>query len=344
MTDLETTDIDLARIVPALCDGTISDRDTAEFVRLCVRLSIATLMYLQSRGYHIFQGSGARGREFEDTAADAVADLFERDGEGAYVRFRRYFTPYMETAGSHAGWLVLLRRLVTRRVQQALSRVFRERDPESAKLRRGLKMAAANHDRWTLDTAFGRQWIRLDHGIVRPETGVRRLLEDSRLTALARGRFRPQDTIPVILDKLSDFLLDHPEVSARIELNDAVKLVREFRRGTGRRPEGCPPETPLSPDLILAVESVREGLFRKIEKDYRTRGKLDDRCCGGFRLALSDMVDDLLGGDPPEPYFNYLRVHLPELDEARYRMELRTKFEYMAKLMKQRMARAVSLF
>jgi hypothetical protein len=347
MTGFEHADIDLARIVPALCDGTISDRDTAEFVRLCVRLSIATLMYLQSRGYHIFEaGGGAGGRGFEDKAADAVADLFERDGDGIYVRFRRYFTPYMESAGSHAEWLVLLRRLVTRRVQQALSRVFRERDPEGAKLHRGLKMAAVNHGRWTLDAAFGRQWIRLDHGFVRSETGVPRLrlLEDSRLTALACGRFRPQDTLPVILDRLSDFLLDHPEVSDRIELKDAVKLVREFRRGTGRRAEGCPSETPLSPDLIHAVESVREGLVRKIERDYRTRGKLDDRCSEGFRLALSDMVDDLLGGDPPGPYFEYLRVHLPDLDEARYRAELRTKFEYMAKLLKQRVVRAVSIF
>jgi hypothetical protein len=345
MTGPVPSDIDLSAVVPAICDGTASERDTADFARLCVRLSIATLMFLQSRGYRIFEATGG-GPSFEDTAADAIADLFERDGEGAYVRFRRYFGPYMGKTGSHAEWLVLLRRLVTRRVQQALSRVFRERDPEGAKIRRGLKMAALKHGRWKLETAFGRQWIRLDHGIVRPADGEpgRSLPEDERLSALACGRFNPRDTLPVLLDKLSEFLLDHPDLPARIELNDAVRLVRGYRKGAGRPAEGMTSGVPLSPDLVRAVESCRDNLFRKIERDYRAKGKLDEHSAAAFRMALSDIVDDMLAGDPPGPYFEYLQAHLEGLDEERYRAELRTKFEYMAKLLKRKVERAVTVF
>jgi hypothetical protein len=345
MTGHTPSDIDLSVAVPALCGGTASERDIADFARLCVRLSIATLMFLQSKGYRIFDGTGG-GPSFEDTAADAIADLFERDAEGAFVRFRRYFGPHLGKAESHAEWLVLLRRLVSRRVQQALSRVFRERDPEGARIRRGLKMAALKHGRWKLETAFGRQWIRLDHGIVRPPAGDagRTLPEDDRLSALACGRFNSRDTLPVLLDKLSDFFMDHPELPARLELNDAVRLVRGYRKGAGRPAESQPSGAPLSPDLVQAVESGRDSLFRKIDKDYKAKGKLDDCSAAAFCKALSDIVDDILAGDPPGPYFEYLRVHLEGLDEERYRAELRTKFEYMAKLLKRKVERAVLIF
>lgn len=337
------TDIDLCSVIPALCEGTVSERDIAAFARVCVRLSIATLMFLQSRGYRILDEAGG-GPSVEDTAADAVADLFERDGAGGYIRFRRYFSPHLGKTASHAEWLILLRRLVTRRVQQALSRVFRERDPEGARIRRGLKIAALKHGRWRLETAFGRQWIRLDHGIVRPGTRGLSLLQDGHLSALACGRFNPRDTLPVILDKLSDFFLDHPELSARIELNDAVRLVRGYRKAAERSDAPLPSEPPLSPDLIQAIECGRDSLFLKIERDYRAKGKLDEKEAGAFRLALSDMVDDVLAGDPPGPYFEYLRARLKGLDEERYRAQLRTKFEYMAKLLKRKIERAVSIF
>ncbi len=337
------TDIDLCAVIPALCGGTVSERDTAAFARVCVRLSIATLMFLQSRGYRIMDESGG-GPSVEDTAADAVADLFERDAAGEYVRFRRYFSPHLEKTASDAEWLVLLRRLVTRRVQQALSRVFRERDPEGARIRRGLKIAALKHGRWKLETTFGRQWIRLDHGMIRPETGGLSLLQDGHLSALACGRFNPRDTLPVILDKLSDFLIEHPELTARIELNDAMRLVRGYRKAAERADVPLSSDPPLSPDLIQAIESGRDSLFLKIERDYRAKGKLDGKEAEAFRLALSDMVEDVLAGDPPGPYFEYLRVRLQGLDEERYRTQLRTKFEYMAKLLKQKIERAVSVF
>ena len=337
------TDIDLRSVIPALCEGTATERDTAGFARVCVRLSIATLMFLQSRGYRILDEAGG-GPSVEDTAADAVADLFARDAAGGYVRFRRYFGPHLGKTASNAEWLVLLRRLVSRRVQQALSRVFRERDPEGARIRRGLKIAALKHGRWKLETAFGRQWIRLDHGIVRPGTGGLSLLQDGHLSALACGRFNPRDTLPVILDKLSDFLIDHPELTVRIELNDAVRLVRGFRKGSERTDGPQPAEPALSPDLIRAIESGRDSLFLKIERDYRDKGKLDGNEAEAFRLALSDMVEDVLAGDPPGSYFEYLRGRMKDLDEGRYRTQLRTKFEYMAKLLKRKIERAVSLF
>jgi len=151
----------LAKLVVRICQGGYRETELTEFVSLVQKISLSYLKYQEVIGKHIRWERNKNMGELEDLALDCIAGLFMRNDEGEFVQFRKYFFHNTTdlVAVDDVEILVLLRRLVIKKTKQELSRIFKERDPEGAKIVRNIKVAIKSSTEFGSFKEMGREYI-----------------------------------------------------------------------------------------------------------------------------------------------------------------------------------------
>ncbi|MFQ5638855.1 MAG: hypothetical protein ACE5IR_12765 [bacterium] len=157
---------DLPQLVSSICNGTYKEIELIEFVNLIQKISLSYLKYQEVIGKHIRWERGKNISELEDLALDCVAGLFMRDEKNEFVQFNRYFCQHSTSIEDldEVEIMVLLRRLVIKKTKQELSRIFKERDPEGAKIVRNIKVAIKSSSDFESFREMGREYIYLRNG------------------------------------------------------------------------------------------------------------------------------------------------------------------------------------
>jgi hypothetical protein len=153
----------LSYLVPRIVQGGYSQGELCEFINLVQKISLSYLKYQEVIGKHIRWERRGKSGELEDMAIDCVASLFMRNENNEFVQLRRYFGPYLDgNAGlNDVELLIMLRRLVIKKTKQELSRIFKERDPEGAKIIRNIRVAVKNAKDLGIFREMGREYIFL---------------------------------------------------------------------------------------------------------------------------------------------------------------------------------------
>jgi len=333
----------LSARIERICRSDATERELRDFVVLCVRLACGTLRVLESRGYRIFEQRAADAGEAERIALDALADLFERNPSGEFIRLRRYFDPHLQEGLSDEECLMLLRRLVFNRTRQGVFHSFRDRDPQGAKLYRCIKLAVFKDERYETEEHLGREWICVKNAGKASRRCKVRLTEWENLKPELFCRFRPVDDTPEMLEKIFDHARSVSNGPVLVALDDAARLIREYRQILAK-PESEATAVSDSEDSLLtdetgkALDLIMAGLFRKIDGSYVAKGRMDPDCAQGLKNALAGLVRDLKDGHPLYPGIHYLREHLHDAGKGARTGILQSRFEYMVKLLKKRIA------
>jgi len=156
----------LSYLVPRIVQGGYSQGELVEFINLVQKISLSYLKYQEVIGKHIRWERRGKSGELEDMAIDCVAGLFMRNDANEFVQLRRYFGPYLDGRSelNDVELLIMLRRLVIKKTKQELSRIFKERDPEGAKIIRNIRVAVKNARDLGIFREMGREYIFLRHG------------------------------------------------------------------------------------------------------------------------------------------------------------------------------------
>jgi len=156
----------LSYLVPRIVQGEYSQGELCEFINLVQKISLSYLKYQEVIGKHIRWERRGKSGELEDMAIDCVAGLFMRNDNNEFVQLRRYFGPYLDCNPvlNDVELLIMLRRLVIKKTKQELSRIFKERDPEGAKIIRNIRVAVKNAKDLGIFREMGREYIFLRHG------------------------------------------------------------------------------------------------------------------------------------------------------------------------------------
>lgn len=157
----------LSYLVPRIVTGGYSQGELCEFINLVQKISLSYLKYQEVIGKHIRWERRGKSGELEDMAIDCVAGLFMRNENNEFVQLRRYFGPYLDstTELNDVELLIMLRRLVIKKTKQELSRIFKERDPEGAKIIRNIRVAVKNARDLGIFREMGREYIFVRHGV-----------------------------------------------------------------------------------------------------------------------------------------------------------------------------------
>ena len=260
----------LGKCILHICSSIPSEGEMKEFIHLCMRISYSYLTYKISRGYAVLDRGNGSVMDLEDIAVDAVADLFERNEHGEYVQLKRYFIPRFNKERDEDELLLLVRKLVTSSCEQHLSALFRQRDPVTANILRRIR-ECVRQDRYNTGKYRKRKTVTIWKG----ETDKKPVQDPFSLALLfqdAWSVFRPGDTVPVLLRKIFDTLIQFPEGGRPLFLDDITMMIRSYRKQfAGNTPvtanigNNLQEQQAYKIDMAVIMEEVLKELYNKID-------------------------------------------------------------------------------
>ena len=346
---------ELRNLIRSICAGTYCQTELVQFINLAQKISLGYLKYQEVIGKRI---SGQRLEteiELEDLAIDCIAELFSRDDHDSFVQLKKYFEPNFEENPniSEAEALILVRRLVVRKTKQELSRIFRERDPEGAKIVRNIKVAIRSSEILHVFKDMGKEFVFYTNGF--QVNDVVDIENEDLITYLRRtsppipedvlqSRFvdiySPNDSVSAAISKLLKTVHSINEYQNFLSVDIVVKFLRKVKfeayKEKAKADEHVP--TPVdnleSKEIESYIAVVMDSIWNKIESQYLKTGKLEFGKADIYNKALRDVLYDLIQKKDNSSYFRNLKHYLPKLTQQEYRQQERSVFEYLAKVAK----------
>jgi hypothetical protein len=347
--------VNLKDLVYSICSGNYNQAELVQFINLTQKISLSYLKFQEILGKRISGERLETDVELEDLAIDCIAELFSRDDSHKFPQLVKYYLPKFEENSNITDpeVLVLTRRLIVRKTKQELSRIFRERDPEGAKIVRNIKVAVRNSEKLYLFKEMGREYIfysngfnvtRVEDDLTEPFTEYLRKdnppIPDEILSSRFVDIYNPGDSVSTSIKKLFKQIHQLEEYQNFLALDSIVKLVRNIKFESFRERLVEQEIVPTPQDYIESKEIegyiniVMNQVGNKIESQYLKTGKLNKNKAKIYHQALRDVLYDLIQKKDNSSYFRNLKYYLPTMTQQEYRTKERSVFEYLAKVAK----------
>jgi uncharacterized protein YqeY len=250
---------------------------------------------------------------------------------------------------------------VIKKTKQELSRIFKERDPEGAKIIRNIRVAVKNANDLLTFREMGREYIFFrpsqpepalisgyteDVSVADKEIDLTYLRKDKptipekSLRSQYLDEYNPKDHVSTSIRKMLTVVSDEEnfqnciptDVVARLIRNTNLEVVRS--RLLAQIEELSPLDYVRMQEIDHAKHNVLRKIKAKIQNQYVASDKISQEKGEIYYKTLADVMDDITHSKKIESYFRHLKKYMPELTQKRYRREERTIFEYLGKLTK----------
>ncbi len=369
MTGIET--IPIEPLIRRIISNTYTNQDLLEFLNLSQKIAVGYLRFLQRNQRRNLLLPGQSPDSLNQLAIDCIAPLFRRDEDDVFVEFRRYFTPLLKEKSDDGNirLFVQLKRLIVGSVKHELTRIFRERDPEGAKILRNIRNAIRNSkdllfvENMEHTYVFSLQNIEdadlfrkmaageitIHHDVAR-ET-LRRdfpLIPLPELIEQYVSRFSPFEQYPTFVRHLLQIVKENTLYANYLLLEDIIFVGRSFRNkqvplwSSLDEVKGEGPEASYyDRQLREFVETMGDRIGLIINSKYGVKGRYTPDVLHAFQKALNDFVEDFIHKRKTPPHFTLLHRYLPELDQETYRSQYRHGFEYLVRAVRKEISQEI---
>jgi hypothetical protein len=315
--------------LPALIAGTASHAVVTLFVKESHDIAAA---YLRVANSSVRSLLSRLNLSADDAAYDAIAELFSRDPDSSFPVLARWWKKLPPSCtSSEAETALAVRRLVVGAVHQRVFGMYRDSDPQMAKILRNIKLALKRHPR-VRQVAVGRDTV-ITH---RSASSLRPDLPPMPHELLLPGVFDalvPGAGLKDILDAIGEALLQLKGYRGYISLVEAAIIVRDVYAADSRmHPDATPIDSFTSEDIAALVESTLADKRGTLFSRYERRGILTPEEGRAHSRAVGDILRRIcLDGPSDEPYFAVLKQYLPFLTTEQYRKRHRSILEYLVR-------------
>lgn len=343
----------LTQLVCNLCSGEYCQAELIQFVSLAQKISLSYLKYQEMLGKRITGHTPESDLVLADLAMDCIAELFARNEDHSFPQLKKYYeSKFAEMSEiTDAEVLILTRRLIVRKTKQELSRIFRERDPEGAKIVRNIKVAIRTSKDLHLFREMGKEFVfYLKHNSsfqINYPLSTNDLLRRS-LPPIPEELLHKQfldiyiigDSVYISIRKLLLSISALKKYQNFISLEMIVKLIRhnkfdackEWLISNERVP--TPADQLETKEMENYIDLVMNNMWSRLDLQYLRTNKLKLEKAIIYHKALRDVLHDLIQKRDTSSYYRNLKFYLSNLSQKDYRQQERSVFEYLAKLAK----------
>ncbi len=320
----------LKQILSDLLSPTPSHAGIKEFVGLCHKMAVVYLRLKSKTGRFTLPSLALPAG---DLAWDSLADLFQRDSCGVFVKLIPYFHVLDWESKSEDELLAAVRRLVFSQVNQAVYRNYREADPSLGKILRNLKNAVAGSP-FTLTPCHGELWLSL-RAADEPASALP-VMPPEFLEAHLMAAVRGEPDMKQVLHLLSEILAAQSDYRRSFPLTGLALIIRsafvQLHAVLERESNG---------HAHFTSEEIQETISKSLAKiktnmlaSYVGKRKIDTAIYETYFFAMRDWLgaEFVDNDDFGRSYYDYLRHHLPGMTREDYQRHYRCQFEYLAKL------------
>ena len=228
------------------------------------------------------------------------------------------------------------RNVIVRAASQELFHRWRENDPLSARLWRNLHRVIRRDERIVAFPVDNPEWLSLTD-VTDLQAEFLPVHHDEIIRIISSQKPDYGSLTDLIVAVLSA-VVAAPSYQNTIKIDLLFSALRETSREIKARqladeiPHNCS-----NPVLSIAIDQATEQVVKNANAKlgrYQATGKLSPAVVEVFRRALSDLIADCADGGPAQCYYEYLHKHKPDLTLEVYRRTLRTRFEYLAELVR----------
>lgn len=358
----------LVPMVRNICASNYSPSELTEFVMLSQKIAISYLKYLEVIGRNIRPKRSDGETELEDVAIDCIAGLFVRNGHNEFTQLQRYFGPKIESDSEmdELEASCMLRRLIVKKTKQELSRIFRERDPEGAKIIRNIKVAIRSSKELKSFKEMGREFIYIDinshhsNNDCANDASKQDDAEDYQAEKIQNNnserfkhaipekilyqnfleKYDPSDSVSAMMKKMLEILDSYPDYQNYLGIDIIATIIRDvtFQHVRERLSNNVDVNSPLSDFQAKEIEQVNQNIInlihQKIDQQYLRKKKISQEKAEIYCRAIVDFVNELTQGKETDSNFRYLKRYIPDLTQQQYREKERSIFEYLVKITK----------
>ncbi len=343
----------LVPLVQNICDCCYSPRELTEFIDISQKIAVSYLKYLELNGRNIRPRKSEGVNELEDVAIDCIADLFIRNEKGEFIQLQRYFRNEFanDDAPDEMQTISMLRRLIVKKTKQELSRIFKERDPEGAKIIRNIKVAVKNSEKFISFKEMGREFVCFKKNTIaadeKQESQKSKYFENTKsaipekiLFQYFLEQYSPTDSITSMLDKMMNIIDESPDFQNYLAIDLISSIVREvtFQHVHEKLSNNVADNSPIYDIQKKEIRHVNDLVVRlmhqKINDQYLSRNKITSQKANIYCMAITDFITELTQDKDTDSNFKYLKRYIPELTQRSYREQERSIFEYLVKVTK----------
>lgn len=324
-------------LIQALCRQSAAPRDIERLAQIAMVQAVAFLRMLERRGYRIRETRSEK--EFEGIAADCLAEMFAAKRDGQPISVVKAFQERIDKGESESEIYIAFRQMVRFKVRQQLSELFRQRNPEHAKLLRNVRLAARRHAGLSLHRDLTGQYLRytyesLREGISRPSFPV--------VQRTAAVFMRKSDSVDNAILHTVEALAKEAGQTVEIDVRHFLSVIRDLRNGASS--DGVAAANPALEylhfeELDGCAKRTLALLQQALEDGYIAKRKLSREEAAALWFALEDFCQALLHGESPGRHFHLVQKYWPELTKQQYQERVQKIFEYFILQLRQEMRR-----
>lgn len=337
----------LVQVIKNICECSYSPRELTEFINSSQKIAVSYLKYLELNGRNIRPRKSEGVNELEDIAIDCIAGLFIRNEDGEFIQLQRYFGNEFKKNNTPSDMQItsMLRRLIVKKTKQELSRIFKERDPEGAKIIRNIKVAINNSNKFVLFKEMGREFVYLNNRYFQLNNdnnidSDKKLIPEKILLYYFLEKYSPSDSISSMLNKMMQIVEDLPDYHNYLAIDLISTIIREvtFQHVHDKLSNNISDTSPLhdiqKKEISHVNQLVINFIHQKIYNQYLYKNKISSEKAQIYCMAIADFVNEITLDKDTDSNYKYLKRYIPDLTQKSYREQERSIFEYLVKVTK----------
>ena len=189
-----------------------------------------------------------------------------------------------------------------KKTKQELSRIFRERDPESAKILRNIRVAIRNSDQFISYKDMGREFVAIHEDDVEFEfrtdiTGNE--LSEREIFQRFLGIYCPGDSFAIMMKKILGIVSPDMNGQHQLAIDIIANIIRDvtFQQFKTQFSDNVDNVTPFNELQLKEVDEVNQLIIKqihsKIYTQYLQKDKIDHEKANVYKRAIADFVYDL---------------------------------------------------
>ncbi|MBK8946421.1 MAG: hypothetical protein IPM32_14290 [Ignavibacteriae bacterium] len=304
-----------------LAENKLSKIETNQLVE---KIYSFTFFYLRYKNRNLYKVFVAENITLQEMAIDAIAPLFERDGNGRFIKIIKSFNSWEPKINSEEKALFFLNKLAAKSAEKYISELLRNSDPFFSSILDSVNYLITKNN-FTKKQILGTTYIVESQDFI-------------KLGSLPDTEFINQLPIEIFDDnsslllKLFNFLKENTDKSPAIPLNALVQKLKKIRLSNCYNSEATSFEN--IPEIESLTQIAYNNTIKKLKETYTEKNKINDFETEAFTNALSNILIDMKNGGISNGLHNYLLDQLPQSNFNDYKNKYQNTFEYLFKFLK----------
>jgi hypothetical protein len=309
-----------------------------EFVRVCHNHALPLIRRKMAAG-KLSLGSLRMGEQ--DVIYDCLADLFERTEDGHFVQIEQFFHREGVDVESASEELLIesLRRIVFKKVNTDLIRLYCDADPTIGKIIHNLEMALQRTRIFEKIHRYGEPYLvpcDVDVLLDRPPMPSEYLQQQFYRVVIIH------ESLPEMLKRLREVICGQKEFQRAASLMSIASLLRQVyavRAESETQVENTAEGKLEGEGVHQAIRKTCDGIRAEMYERYVANGKKTQEQFEMYMLALRKILSDAVndGASSSISFYEHLRAQMPTLTQKEYQQHHRTVLEYLARIARQKL-------